>query len=245
MNELHLFAGAGGGILAGRLHGHRCIGAVEIDPYRRSVLVARQRDGILPYFPIFADARSFDGAPWRGRVDVVAGGFPCQAYSSAARGRNVADDLWPEMRRIVADVAPQYVFAENVQRKAIDAAADDLETMGYATRAVSVGASDLGADHIRTRYWLLGYADSDSEPDMPIDAKVARVPFVRHGVWSDEPDSLRVFDGMANRVDRLEAAGDGQVPIVAATAFRMLASSFLGSDRRAHRPPMMSGVSVR
>jgi DNA (cytosine-5)-methyltransferase 1 len=79
------------------------------------------------------------------------------------------------MRRIVAEAAPRYVFAENVSRKAIDAAADDLESMGYSTRCIALAAADLGADHIRKRYWLRAYADGDSELHMPIDAEVARV----------------------------------------------------------------------
>ncbi len=130
MNELHLFAGSGGGILAGQLLGHRCIGAVENSPFSQSVLRARQNDGSLSYFPLFGDIRAFDGRPYRGRADVVAGGFPCQAFSGASRGRSVAEDLWPEMLRVVADVAPGYVFAENVARRAIDNAADDLEAVG-------------------------------------------------------------------------------------------------------------------
>lgn len=83
MNELHLFAGAGGGILCGILLGHSCVCAVEIEPYCRKVLLQRQRDGILPKFPIWDDVRTFDGKPWRGKVDVVCGGFPCQDISCA------------------------------------------------------------------------------------------------------------------------------------------------------------------
>src|SRR5690348_14599982 len=105
MRELALFAGAGGGLLASNLLGWRTICAVEINGYRRDVLCARQDDGSLPVFPIWDDIRTFDGLEWRGRIDVVSGGFPCQAYSSAARGRNTADDLWPEMRRVVAETA--------------------------------------------------------------------------------------------------------------------------------------------
>jgi DNA (cytosine-5)-methyltransferase 1 len=222
VNELHLFAGAGGGILAGRLLGHRCIGAVEFNPKRRAMLAQRQRDGALPYFPIWGDVHTFDGLPFRGRVDVVAGGFPCQAYSSAARGRNVADDLWPEMRRIVAEIAPRYVFAENTQRRAVDRAADDLDAMGYRTRCVPLSASDVGGDHIRKRYWLLAHADDNRELCLQVDAEVAKLPGVRPRVWDAEPDESRMADGLASRMDRLEATGDGQVPAVAATAWQIL-----------------------
>jgi len=133
----------------------------------------RQNEGHLPPFPVWDDVRTFDGRAWRGFVDVVSGGFPCQAHSGAARGRTVADDLWPEMRRVVADAAPRFVFAENVVRKAIDHAAEDLEAMGYRTRCIALAASDLGADHIRQRYWLLAYTDDDSELLLPVDAEVA------------------------------------------------------------------------
>ena len=86
MREMHLFAGAGGGILGGILLGHTCVCAVEIESYCRAVLLQRQRDGILPKFPIWDDVRTFDGKPWRGLVDCVCGGFPCQDISTAGGG---------------------------------------------------------------------------------------------------------------------------------------------------------------
>jgi len=128
------------------------------------------------------------------------------------------------MRRIVADVAPRYVRAENTQRRAIDRAADDLEAMGYAVRCIALSAADVGADHIRERYWLLAYADSDRELRRGVDAKVAHLSRVRPRVWEANPDESRVADGLPGRMDRLEATGDAQVPIVAATAFALLSS---------------------
>jgi DNA (cytosine-5)-methyltransferase 1 len=86
MRELHLFAGAGGGILGGHLLGHTTVAAVEIEPYCQSVLKQRQADGILPGFPIFGDIRNFNGIEWRGKVDVIAGGFPCTDISVAGGG---------------------------------------------------------------------------------------------------------------------------------------------------------------
>jgi DNA (cytosine-5)-methyltransferase 1 len=225
MNELHLFAGAGGGILAGELLGHSCICAVESDPFAQSALVARQNDGSLPTFPIWDDIRTFDGRPWRGVAEVVAGGFPCQAYSSASRGRPVADDLWPEMRRVVADVAPRFVFAENTARRAIDRAAEDLRAMGYATRCIPLAARDLGGDHVRQRYWLLAHSDLHSELRIGINAEVAGVSKLCAGVWQTEPDESRVADELAYRMDRLAATGNGQVPIVAAQAWRLLTAN--------------------
>jgi DNA (cytosine-5)-methyltransferase 1 len=224
VNELALFAGAGGGILGGKLLGWKTVCAVEFNSFCCRRLMQRQNEGHLPPFPIWDDVRTFDGAPWRGIVDVVSGGFPCQAYSSAAAGKNNADDLWPEMRRIVADVAPRYVFAENVAMRAIDAAADDLEAMGYETRAIPLSAADMGADHVRKRYWLLAYADDKSQLLRGINAEVAELPGFRPGVWQTQPEQSRMVDGMAGRMDRFEATGNGQVPIVAATALSILAN---------------------
>jgi DNA (cytosine-5)-methyltransferase 1 len=153
---------------------------------------------------------------------VVSGGFPCQAYSSAARGRNVADDLWPEMRRVVAETAPRYVFAENTARRAIDRAADDLEQMGYHVRCIALSAADLGADHLRRRYWLRAHTDGNSELREPIDAEVDRLSRVCARVWATEPEQCGVVDGLASRLDRIRAAGEGQVACVAQAAWRLM-----------------------
>ena len=95
MNELALFAGAGGGILGGKLLGWRTVCAVEWEPYPASVLCARQNDGLLPPFPIWDDVQTFDGKPWRGIVDVVSGGFPCQDISAAGNGGKL-NPTWVE-----------------------------------------------------------------------------------------------------------------------------------------------------
>ena len=111
MNELALFAGAGGGILGGHLLGWRTVCAVEFAAYPRRVLLARQRDGMLPRFPIWDDVRTFDGKPWRGKVDVVSGGFPCTDISAAGKGAGIEGEhsgLWGEMARIIGEVRPRF-----------------------------------------------------------------------------------------------------------------------------------------
>lgn len=218
VNELALFAGAGGGVLASKLLGWRTVCAVEYGEYPASILVRRQNDGLLPAFPIWDDVRTFDGRQWRGVVDVISGGFPCQKFSTAARGRNNAEDLWPEMRRVVSEVTPRFVFGENVSRRAIDAACDDLEQMGYKTNAISIAAKDLGADHVRERYWLLAYADDKSQLLGDLDAEVAIGSLFHHSVWKTGPGESGMANGVADRLDRYTAIGNGQVPIVAVSA---------------------------
>jgi DNA (cytosine-5)-methyltransferase 1 len=99
LNELALFAGAGGGILGGKLLGWRTVCAVEKEPYAASVLIQRQNDGILDPFPIWDDVCTFDGKPWNGIVDVVSGGFPCQDIRVAGGGHwNIWRAIWPVER---------------------------------------------------------------------------------------------------------------------------------------------------
>ena len=223
MNELALFAGCGGGILASNLIGNRVVCAVERDEYCQHVLVQRQNDKLLEPFPIWDDICTFRGGLWRGSVDVVSGGFPCQAFSKAAHGNNLAEkNLWGQMRRVIGEVCPEYVFAENVSEKAITQAKYDLETDGYRCEFIKLSAKDLGADHIRDRYWLLAHSNMHSKLRGEVYAETQRMQEFRNSVWETFPGELRVPDGVAYRMDRLKAVGNGQVPAVAAIAYLTL-----------------------
>ena len=161
MNELALFAGAGGGILGGKLLGWRTVCAVEIEPYCASVLAARQNDGLLPPFPIWDDVCTFDGKPWNGVVDVISGGFPCQDISVAGRGEGITgarSGLWREMARIVGEVRPSFVFVENspaLVTRGLGVVLGDLAALGYDARWTVLGAADVGAPHQRDRLWIV------------------------------------------------------------------------------------------
>ena len=244
MNELALFAGAGGGILGGHLLGWRTVCAVEWEPYAASVLVQRQNDGILPPFPIWDDVQTFDGRPWRGIVDVVSGGFPCQDISAAGKGAGIDGErsgMWREMARIIREVRPQYAFIENspmLTTRGLDVVLSGLASMGFDARWGVLGAADVGAPHQRDRIWIVA-ANSVSVRSQKNDKK-QRISFkkkfrfakqtcaTRASVFKEWelgvlPSSLiRIDDGVAARVDRLKAIGNGQVPAVAATAWRVL-----------------------
>jgi DNA (cytosine-5)-methyltransferase 1 len=161
VRELHLFAGIGGGILAGQLLGHRCVGAVELDPYCREVLRARQADGSLDPFPVHDDVRAFRAIHWVGQVDIVCGGFPCQDISLAGTGAGLAgarSGLWFEMLRIVREVAPAYVFVENVRalvRRGLGAVLGGLADLGFDAEWEVLSAAAVGACHRRERLWIL------------------------------------------------------------------------------------------
>ena len=162
LNELALFAGAGGGILGGKLLGWRTVCAVEWEPYPASVLCARQNDGLLPPFPIWDDVQTFDGKPWRGIVDVVSGGFPCQDISAAGKGAGIDGErsgMWREMARIIREVRPRYAFVENspmLTSRGLGVVLADLASMGFDARWGVLGAADVGANHQRDRIWIVG-----------------------------------------------------------------------------------------
>ena len=342
MNELALFSGAGGGILGGHLLGWRTICAVEWDAYAAGVLISRQNDGVLPPFPIWDDVCTFDGRPWKGRVDVISGGFPCQDISSAGKGAGIEgkrSGMWFQMARVIREVGPRFVFVENsplLTRRGLNRVLGDLAAMGYDARWGVLGAVDAGAPHKRDRIWIVADAErtqADSQwgadqcgrvavgrdkqttqrkdrsacADRPdgcgqdvanaqslerrsgqfgkqnpsvwpqghdksfgggenvahadsvrelqpegskcdlggrigdgsqdvADADGARLGEQRRSVavgeehaaaqcggwWQSEPDVGRVVNGLAARVDRLKALGNGQVPAVAALAWRIL-----------------------
>lgn len=172
MNELALFAGAGGGILGGVLLGWTCVGACEIERHPREVLLARQRDGILPKFPIWDDVRTFDGKPWRGLVDIITGGFPCQDISAAGKGAGINGErsgLWAEMHRIIREVRPRFAYLENspmLVSRGLGRVLGDLAEIGYNAVWTCLSAADCGAPHKRERIWILAMQAHDTDTDM-------------------------------------------------------------------------------
>ena len=332
LNELALFAGAGGGILGGHLLGWQTVCAVEWGTYPASVLCARQNDGLLPTFPIWDDVQTFDGKPWRGIVDVVSGGFPCQDISAAGKGAGLEgarSGMWHHMARVVGEVRPRFVFVENspmLTSRGGTRVIGDLAKMGYDCRWTVMGAADVGANHKRDRIWIVGkLADSkelfcngvndnsrislerktqsesgngsgkktlansnnsgvkrwEQQPqvsnekrdlansrcelwterdtaELDAEAQVGTSSAIhnqsggeRQDVsnsdstqfkrmckseriqqeysyasdsrwWETEPDVGRMVNGLASGMDRLKAIGNGQVPLCAATAWRLL-----------------------
>jgi len=249
LNELALFAGAGGGILGGHLLGWRTVCAVEWEAYPASVLLARQNDGLLPPFPIWDDVQTFDGKPWRGIVDVVSGGFPCQDISAAGKGAGIEGErsgMWGEMARIICEVRPQYAFIENspmLTTRGLGTVLADLAKMGFDAEWGVLSAADVGANHLRERIWIVakntntrckhgeqGYAERLETnqikwPSSPISDKPIFKRFDQN-YRKTEPNVVRMVNGVADTVDRLKAIGNGQVPLCAATAWQLLNERF-------------------
>ena len=96
--------------------GYRTVGHVERETYAAAILVARMEEKALDPAPVWDDVASFDGRPWRGAVDIVTAGYPCQPFSVAGKRRGADDPrhLWPHVARIIGEVEPPFVFLENV-----------------------------------------------------------------------------------------------------------------------------------
>lgn len=162
MNELALFAGIGGGILGGILSGFRTICAVETNKYCQTVLLQRQIDKILPYFPIWDDVRTFDGIKWRGIVDIITAGFPCQPFSLAGKRLQENDErnMWPDTIRIIREVRPRFILLENVPGLLSSGYCQRIFTeiteAGYLFRWEIISAAEVGAPHLRKRLWITG-----------------------------------------------------------------------------------------
>lgn len=168
--ELALFAGSGGGILGGHLLGWRTVCAVEWDAYAASILVQRQNDQSLPIFPVWDDVSTFDGRPWRGRVDIISGGFPCQDISAAGKGAGIDGErsgMWGHMARIIGAVRPEFCLVENsplLVGRGLARVLGDLASLGYDARWGVLGAHHVAAPHKRERIWILAHAPGTGRP---------------------------------------------------------------------------------
>ena len=272
--------------MADLILGHEPVAALEWEPYCCQVLRERAAEGWFPHLQVFeGDVRLFDPSEYKGRVDIINAGFPCQDISLAGNragvGEGTRSGLYREVLRIADVVRPRYLFLENVSailHNGLGTVLGDMAARGYDARWCCLRASEVGANHRRDRWWLLANSmpsrerrkqreeetegdalaypgekrlqtekeiremggerfgfdgDGKSNKDVPIptskrlemerETAWERADGFRQGCWWEtEPDLGRVAYGVASRVDRLKALGNGQVPLQAATAFKIL-----------------------
>ena len=166
---LSLFTGYGGLELglARALGGARTVCMVEREAFAAANLVAQMQAGAVAPAPIWTDVSTFDGKPWRGRVDILTGGPPCQPFSTAGKRRHTDDErwIWADVARIIGEVRPGVVFLENVpglRKRGLGVMLRDLAALGFdGAEWGCFRASDAGAPHRRTRLFLLAYADRE------------------------------------------------------------------------------------
>lgn len=161
MRHLDLFAGIGGFSLAARWMGWQTVAFCERDAFCQKVL----RKNFGNDIEIHDDIRTFPGKSFRGRIDIVTGGFPCQPFSQAGKreGRDDERHLFPAMLEVIRDVKPLWIVAENVRGllsiesgRVFAEVAASLEGEGYEVVTFCVPASAVDAPHRRDRLWFIG-----------------------------------------------------------------------------------------
>lgn len=158
MTHGSLFSGIGGFDLAAAWAGWENIFACEIDPFCQKVLKYH-----FPKSTLYENIRTTDFTVWRGRIDVLSGGFPCQPFSTAGKRKGTEDEryLWPEMLRAIREISPRWVVGENVLGivnwnggMVFEQVCADLEAEGYEVQPYVLPACGVGAPHKRDRVWF-------------------------------------------------------------------------------------------
>jgi len=165
-----LFAGIGGFDLGLERAGMECAWQVEIDPFCQQVLAKH-----WPDIKRYSDVREC-GKHNLEPVELICGGFPCQPHSVAGKRRGAADDrdLWPEYRRIVEELRPRWVLAENVpgiRTTILDQVLSDLDNLGYTTGTLNIPAVAFDAPHIRERILIVAHANGSAIREQRDDEK--------------------------------------------------------------------------
>jgi len=237
MTHLSLFTGIGGIDLAAEWAGFETVAMVERDKFCQQVL-AKNFEGVK----IHDDVTTFNGLEYRGVIDIVSAGFPCQPHSVAGLRKASGDerDLWGQVVRILRETQSTWFLGENVpgllaseQGQFFGRIINDLESLGYSVGWGCYGAKDVGAVHKRDRVFIVG--NSNCKPRLQSNSTV--IPFrskrnsrenisgrywqpVRGGDWRKWEIKAVVpqsgvcgdNDGVPNRVDRLKALGNAVVP---------------------------------
>lgn len=243
LTNLSLFSGAGGLDLGARLiGGFRTVAYCEYDQRAQATLISGMSEGTFDIAPIWDDVSTFDGKEWRGKVDIISGGFPCQDISTAGKNRGIKDGtrsgLWLHFRRIISEVVPRFVLVENVAGLIVGGGLGivlgTLDELGYDAVWNSVSAADVGAPHERERVWIVanakcfgGISRRQAIPPGKRDMGVLQLPHSK-GYWNGirtegsdketiwkvypEPKIYRMADGMEDWPYRIKQCGNGVVP---------------------------------
>lgn len=243
MNELSLFTGAGGGLLASTLMGWRTIGYVENEEYCQRVIRQRIRDGLLDYAPTFSDIETFVSEgfarSYQGLVDVISAGFVCTDVSVANQQFEGLDGdrtgaTWESTSNCIRIIRPKKVFLENspaILVRGFERVANDLASMGYSFKWGVLGATSIGGLHERKRWWCVATNTAVNGLERGFCSKAERETQIRSvqtlresEVRMDlpDPEPFGSCHDVACRMERLRAIGNGQIPAVAKAAWEIL-----------------------
>ena len=211
MNALDLFSGIGGFALGFERAGISTAAFCESDPACVAILAKH-----WPHIPVFGDVRTLSAEP--GFCDVLVGGFPCQPFSTASRGRKTAVDLWPEFHRIARESHPDWIAAENVPGigdDGIERVSRDLEAEGYSVWPFDADTALPQRQRGRHRVIWLAHANDAIHPRQPLDAEMARLRDLSGSRWQNDPAPVGMDDEPAGRMDRFRQLGNAFTPFFA------------------------------
>ncbi len=224
----------------------RTVTYVEVEAFACANLVAKIEEGKLDAAPIWTDIKTFNGEPFRDRIHLITGGYPCQPFSVAGKRQGTADPrhLWPYIEEQIRTIRPLFCFFENVSGHLTIGFSDvyrSLRNLGYSVEAGLFSASECGLNHQRKRLYILANAQGEHWNELP--NAPSRKKF-RQSIWEQQfrrqnmpaDDSLwgeqgkyvfdpricRRDDGCSGPVDRLHLLGNGVVPQCAAKAWEYL-----------------------
>jgi DNA (cytosine-5)-methyltransferase 1 len=216
--HLSLFNGIGGFQLAAKWAGWENIAHVEIDEWCNKVTAKN-----FPKSECHTDIYEFNGEKYNGTIDIISGGFPCQPFSNAGKRQGEKDNrfLWFEMLRVIREIQPTWVVAENVSGlvsmengKTLEKIFISLENEGYTVEPFIIPASAVGAWHKRERIWITAYTNSVGREN---EQKENRKP---------------VRNGKRNGEIKEQSRNQQQCRISESSALRNLANSEEINDRK-------------
>jgi DNA (cytosine-5)-methyltransferase 1 len=233
LNGLDLFSGIGG-ITIALSEWVKPVAYCEIDRYCQAVLLSRMSEGKLPIAPIWDNIKTLDGEQFRGMVDIIYGGFPCQDISCAGNGIGLEgkrSGLFFEIMRLAEEVKPAFIFLENVpaiRTRGLDIVGKELASLGYDCRWGLISAYDMGAPHKRERWFCLSHAKSERLPRGRNNIGPKKIPTTTKNHFLSEnweKYANRVFgmdNGLRIKSHSFKALGNAVVPVQATEAFKRL-----------------------
>lgn len=236
MKHGSLFTGIGGFDLAAERVGFENIFQVEKDKFCQKVLEKN-----FPNVKRYLDIKDFDGTEYRNRIDILSGGFPCQPFSQAGKRKGDKDEraLFGEMFRIIREVQPLWILAENVggvlsihNGQYFEEICTSLEGEGYQVQPFIIPASAVNAPHRRDRIWIIANSSSYglegwklwelSSQALERQTKILYSAEKFGGNVLPGTCFCRKDDGLPDLLDRLKSLGNSIVPQIAEIIFQAI-----------------------
>jgi DNA (cytosine-5)-methyltransferase 1 len=244
LTHLSLFTGIGGLDLAAEWAGFQTVGQCEFADYPTKVLEKH-----WPNVPRWRDVRELTAeSVWertgRKEITVISGGFPCQPHSVAGKRQASSDerDLWPEYRRVIGEVKPTWVVAENVRGllssedgRFFRGILRDFADLGFNVGWCTYPAAWVGAVHRRERVFTIAHSNNDGlqgrgnekaqgiSIQLPETLSALLLPRYGQEDYISKPCICRTTDGVSSRTDRLKCLGNAVVPQQAYPIFKAIA----------------------